>query len=96
MSFYSKKIKQTTQISCNESYEAQSLEEQIKAATIGNQKIQADGSLIFTERKKGVEPQYNIRTDRFDLALDQIEKYDKMTAAQRDDKPEQEITDTTE
>ena len=36
--------------------------------------------IIFTEKKDGVLPAYNIRTDRFDIALEAMDKIGKSKA----------------
>jgi hypothetical protein len=40
-------------------------------------------SMIYTERKDGVLPAYNIRTDRFDVAIMAMDAANKMRDAQR-------------
>ena len=39
---------------------------------------------IFTERKDGVLPQTDIRTDRFDIALEAMDKVNRSNIAKRD------------
>ena len=41
--------------------------------------------LIYTERKEGVRPSTNIRTDRWEIALDATEKIAKSYKARRED-----------
>lgn len=60
----------------------ESLEEMVRRCTATNEPIEATAPMIYTEEKDGVQPQYDIRADRFDLALDAIDKYDKSVAAQ--------------
>ena len=40
--------------------------------------------MVYTERKDGVKPEYDIRTDRFEVALDAHEKIHKGKTAQRE------------
>ena len=41
------------------------------------------GEVIYTERKDGVLPGYNIRTDRFDIAIEAMDKISKSKIANR-------------
>ena len=44
-----------------------------------------DGApIIFTEKKDGVRPEYNIRTDRWDIALDAMNKIDMARKAHKE------------
>ena len=54
---------------------------------IDNKEPIKDGSpLIYTERSKGVDPAHNIRTDRFELACEAMDKIHKSKLAKREDK----------
>lgn len=53
---------------------AQSLEEKITALLATNSPIESISPLIYTDRKDGVMPEYNIRTDRMEIALDVADK----------------------
>lgn len=61
--------------------EGQSIEEQIRQATANNQPIEASAPMIYTEDAKGIEPQYDPRTDKYEIALDAIDKYHKSQIA---------------
>ena len=37
---------------------------------------------IYTEKKDGVQPEYDIRTDRFEVAIDAMDKINQSTASQ--------------
>ena len=46
-----------------------------------------DGApLIYTERKDGVQPSYNIRTDRWDVAVEAMDKVTKSYHAKREER----------
>lgn len=68
-----KKINSST-IRCNNSYEAKPLERVLEEVTTMNQPIEMDAPLIYTERKDGVRAQYDIRTDRFEIGADAMNK----------------------
>lgn len=53
----------------------ESIEEMIRRCTESNEPIEAIAPMLYTEEKDGVLPQYDIRADRFDIALDAIDKY---------------------
>lgn len=63
--------------------EGQSLEEFLRKAMSGNEPIQATAKVTYNDRKDGVLPQHDIRTDRFDLALMQTDKLHATQAAAR-------------
>lgn len=65
-----KKITETTALEINESVEGELIETKIERIMTNNEGIEDGAPAIYTERKDGVIPEYDIRTDRFDMALD--------------------------
>lgn len=61
-------------IDYNEFREGESIEEKVKRMTQNNEPISDSAELIYVERNKGVEPSYDIRTDKWDAAIDAMEK----------------------
>lgn len=55
--------------------QGESIEEMLRRLTANNEPIPANVQEIFTPRENGVIPEYNIRTDRFDLAIDATNKF---------------------
>ena len=51
-----------------DSFIGQSLEEKVYQAVNSNAPIEAVAPMVYTERKDGVLPETNIRTDRFEIA----------------------------
>lgn len=49
-------------------YECKSIEREIEQAETTKQPIEATSPIIYTPRKDGVRPEYDIRTDRFAIA----------------------------
>ena len=49
--------------------EGESIEEQLRKMVAGKEPIQATAKVAYTERKDGVHAEYDIRTDRFELAM---------------------------
>lgn len=64
-----KYIKQTDKsFKTTEGFEGQSIEEKVFSAVNSNAPIEAVAPMVYTERKDGVLPETNIRTDRFEIA----------------------------
>ena len=57
-----------------EIYEGESIETKCARILQNNEPITDGAPIIFTEKKDGVLPEYNIRTDRWDIALDAMNK----------------------
>ena len=77
--------------------EAVSIEEKMRKATSSKEPIENVAPLAYTERKDGVLPQYDFRTDRFEIARQAKDKFfaqrqakiaaDLAAAAKQDLKP---------
>lgn len=63
-------------------YQAEPREVKLRKIISGESSNVEDGVFptIYTEKKDGVMPEYDIRTDRFEVALDAIDKINKSTA----------------
>lgn len=61
-----------------EIYEGESIETKCARILQNKEPITDTAPIIYTAKKDGVLPAYNIRTDRFDIAID---AYDKITRA---------------
>lgn len=85
MKYYQKCSNKGT-IRCNESTIAKSIEEEMRIVTENKEPIKASVNLIYQERKEGVQPEYDIRTDRFDIALEAMDKVSKSIQAKREKK----------
>lgn len=69
----------------NDMYEAKSLEREIEQAETSKQPIEANSPQIFTPRKDGVRAEHNIRTDRWDIAQNAMDKVSASYQAKRMD-----------
>lgn len=80
---------QKTQIHINESVEGETIEQKVERL-IANKEPITDSTveLLFTERKDGVMAGYNIRTDRFEVAIEAMDKAHKSSLARREAKME--------
>ena len=65
-------------------YEAEPREVKLRKIISGESSNMEDGVFptIYTEKKDGVRPEYDIRTDRFEVAIDAIDKINQSTANQ--------------
>ena len=59
-----------------ECFEGEQIEEKERRIVNNNEPITDGAPIIFTEKKDGVRPEYNVRTDRWDIALDAMNKID--------------------
>lgn len=57
-----------TFIGCIESYEGESIETKVSKLVENNEPITDGAPIIYTEKKDGVLPQYDIRTDKWEIA----------------------------
>lgn len=74
--------RQTHGIVKNDSYEAEPLEVKLRKATEEKKPIEAVAPMIYTEKSKGVIPEYDIRTDRFEIAQAAMEKLSSVKFAE--------------
>ena len=73
-----------TTLIVNNSYEGERIEEKI-ARILNNKEPITDGAPpVYTERSAGVLPETNIRTDRWDVALEAMDKVTKSHRAKRE------------
>lgn len=66
----------------NLTYQAEPREVKLRKIISGEANNMEDGVFptIYTEKKDGVLPEYDIRTDRFEVAIDAMDKINKSTA----------------
>lgn len=68
----------------NLTYQAEPREVKLRKIISGEANNMEDGVFptIYTEKKDGVQPEYDIRTDRFEVAIDAIDKINQSAANQ--------------
>lgn len=54
--------------------EGESIEQKVRRVVENKEPISDGAPIIYTEKKEGVLPQFNIRTDKWDIALDAMDK----------------------
>lgn len=66
----------------NLTYQADPREVKLRRIINGESNDMEDGVFptIYTEKKDGVQPEFDIRTDRFEVAIDAIDKINQSTA----------------
>ena len=66
----------------NLTYQAEPREVKLRKIINGESSNMEDGVFptIYTEKKDGVQPEYDIRTDRFEVAIDAIDKINQSVA----------------
>ncbi len=73
-----------TTIALNQSYEGETIEQKVDRIVNNAEPISDGAPLIYTERKDGVMPEYDIRTDRWELAVDAMTHVSKTELAKRE------------
>ena len=68
----------------NLAYQAEPREVKLRKIISGEANNMEDGVFptIYTEKKDGVQPEFDIRTDRFEVAIDAIDKINQSAANQ--------------
>lgn len=68
----------------NLTYQAEPREVKLKKIISGEANNMEDGVFptIYTEKKDGVQPEFDMRTDRFEVAIDAIDKINQSAANQ--------------
>lgn len=90
---YKKVKRNTTSMIVNKSYVAESIERRIERMVVNKEPITDSAPLIYTERKEGVKAEHDIRTDRFDIAIDAMDAVSKTFRAQREGLPKDKINE---
>ena len=85
-----------TSIEVNKSVIGETIETQVERLVNNRENISGGSPLIFTERKDGVLAEYNIRTDRFEVAIDAMDKVSKSYKARRESKADIKVVNNDE
>ena len=84
--YINKNIKRNTDLNINTSVEGETIEIKVERITVNREPITDGAPLIYTERKDGVLAGYDIRTDRFEVAIEAMDKVSKSNQAKREEK----------
>lgn len=72
-----------TTLSINQSYVGERIEEKVMRIINNKEPITDGAPIIYTERKDGVQPAYNPKTDSWEVAIDAMDKVTKSHLAKR-------------
>lgn len=64
-------------------YIGETLERKIERITLTGEPISEGAPVIYTEREEGVIPAYDIRTDKFELAMEAMEQVSRKSIEKR-------------
>ena len=84
--YINRNIKKNTDLITNTSVEGETIEMKIERITVNREPITDGAPLIYTERKEGVLAGYDIRTDRFEIAIEAMDKVSKSNQAKREER----------
>ena len=81
---YKKTTNLGTGFDVNESTEGERIEEKVERLVNNKEPIRDASPIIYTEKKDGVLPAYNARTDRWEIAVEAMDKVHRSGLAKRD------------
>jgi len=88
---YTKAIYQRTGITRNIGTEGETIEQKVERVTTNKEPIKDGAPVVYTDRKDGVLPGYNIKTDRFEIALEAMDKVHASNKAKRENVAKMEV-----
>lgn len=74
-----------TTMAVTKTKEGETIENKVKRLVENKEPIKDGAPIIYTERGGGVNPAYNIRTDRWEIAVDAMTRLMKSKEAKRED-----------
>lgn len=81
---YNKPKASKTTLDVNQTYQGETIEQKINRIVNNKEPISDGAPLVYTDRKDGVQPQYDIRTDRWDIAIDAMDTVTASHQAKRE------------
>lgn len=81
---YNVKKPQPSTLTVNDSYIGERLEQKVNRIVNNKEPITDGAPLIYTERKNGVQPDYDIRADKWEAAVEATDKISKTRIAKRE------------
>jgi hypothetical protein len=73
----------TSNLEINESTVGETIEMKVERIVNNGEGVEDGAPSIYTERAMGILPEYDIRTDKWDLALDAMDKVHKQDVKKR-------------
>ena len=77
----------TTSINKNTSQSGETIETKVERLVNNKEQIDSGKPLIYTEKRAGVAPSYDIRTDRFEIAVEAMDKITASNIARSENQP---------
>lgn len=77
-------VEHTNLLESVDTFEGEYIEQKVERIVQNNEPITDGAPIIFTEKKDGVLPGFNIRTDRFDIAIEAMDKVERIRAAKKE------------
>lgn len=83
---YKKNEMKKTSIKTKIAYVGETLEQKVRRILNNKEPIKDGAPIIYTDRKEGVLPSYNIRTDRWEVAVDAMDGVSRAHLARREER----------
>lgn len=80
---YKETVYGTSNLDINESTVGETIEMKVERIVNNGEGVEDGAPSIYTERAMGILPEYDIRTDKWDLALDAMDKVHKQDVKKR-------------
>lgn len=80
------KIINKSNFDINNSVEGETIEQKVERITVNKEPITDSAPIIYQERKEGVLPGYDHRTDRWEVAREAMDKVQKSKIAKREER----------
>lgn len=65
---------EVTDFNVNNAIQGETIEKKVQRIMHNNEGISDGAPIIYTERNEGVVPEFDIRSDRFEMAIDAMDK----------------------
>lgn len=75
-----------TSLRVNNAIQGETIEQKVRRITQNKEPITDGAPIIFTERKEGVNPAYDIRTDKWEIAIDAMDVVNRTELARREER----------
>lgn len=82
---YKRQRMNRTELTGNPTIEGESIEQKLERKRHNKEVITDGAPMIYTERKDGVQKAYDIRADRFEIAVEAKDKMTRHNIAKRDE-----------
>lgn len=77
---------QKTSLRVNNAIQGEPIEQKVRRITQNKEPITDGAPIIFTERKEGINPAYDIRTDKWEIAVDAMDAVSRENLRKREER----------